>query len=84
MHGESKETLPKTSIWLSSGRCTPALESTGECFASPSHQNPVATATRCPVRRIAPGLAQEVARDVLGEELVIGHVAVEGPNHVIA
>ena len=61
-----------------------ARESTGECLASPSNQNPVRRATRSCRPSDAPRLGEQVAGDVLGEEPVVGQVGVEGADDVVA
>ena len=77
--------MPNTSIWLSILSAYSARESTGECFASPSHQN--AGRDQRLVRavlRIAARLRQQVAGDVFDHELVEGQVGVEGADDVVA
>ena len=77
--------LPNTSIWLSILSAYSARESTGECLASPSHQNAGRDQRLIrAVLRIAARLRQQVPGNMFDHELVKGQIGIEGPHDVIA
>ena len=80
-----RNVLPKTSMRLSKRSAWSWRTSTGEWTSSPRNQKPRAEDRLVEaLRRVEARLLQQIAGDVFRDELVVGHVGVEGADDVIA